>query len=362
MVFGGRFHEPEWTPVQLLPTEPFSTSMLKAAEECLDTDRQSLMLLHQAGQMEKCRYPVDVGDWKADYPHLGYFRRCSRALNMKACALLDKGETDGAVEAIEDICRLGESVKLEPDPKSQCLRLNAYMMTMPSVSRAIHRGKLTDAQLSRVSNALAQIEVSSGEALLRGDAGNCAKISLGAFPIGTQAATRVGCVSFIAYFLTGGFEKDQLTVLDLRRQFMGICKIPRQEREAAVAKFHDKRVWFGGPLGQLEQVSLGYITNVCMENECVAKIRAARTALAIQRYRLAHNNALPSRLDDLVPAFLDAVPTDPFGGKPLRYQQRPAGFVVYSVGRDGVDNGGKEYEFHGIPYWPGTDIPFTVYR
>ena len=33
-----------------------------------------------------------------------------------------------------------------------------------------------------------------------------------------------------------------------------------------------------------------------------SRLRVAQTALAIERFRLAHTNALPASLDDLVPA------------------------------------------------------------
>ncbi|UCE46244.1 MAG: hypothetical protein JSW47_11535, partial [Phycisphaerales bacterium] len=64
-------------------------------------------------------------------------------------------------------------------------------------------------------------------------------------------------------------------------------------------------------------------------------------ALAIQRYRLA-TARLPGRLADLVPAYLDAVPRDPFDGNELRYKKLDPGFVVYSIGDDLSDDGGKE--------------------
>jgi hypothetical protein len=45
---------------------------------------------------------------------------------------------------------------------------------------------------------------------------------------------------------------------------------------------------------------------------------------------------------DLVPTYLDTIPKDPFDGKDLRYKELDTGFVVYSVGEDGHDDGGKE--------------------
>jgi hypothetical protein len=72
-----------------------------------------------------------------------------------------------------------------------------------------------------------------------------------------------------------------------------------------------------------------------------ARDECARTAVAMTRYRLDHRSS-PARLNDLVPAYLDAVPTDPFDGHPLRLSIRNDRCVIYSVGPDRVDDGGVE--------------------
>ncbi|HRJ70649.1 MAG TPA: hypothetical protein PLS03_00410 [Terrimicrobiaceae bacterium] len=64
-------------------------------------------------------------------------------------------------------------------------------------------------------------------------------------------------------------------------------------------------------------------------------------ALAIRRYQIDHGGALPAALEALVPEYLSAVPQDPLAGRPLRYQVLdPDGFLLYSAGLDGIDNGG----------------------
>lgn len=64
------------------------------------------------------------------------------------------------------------------------------------------------------------------------------------------------------------------------------------------------------------------------------------TAIALKRHQLRHNN-LPATLAELVPEFLPAVPIDPADGQPLRYRLNGDGtFHLYSVGKDGRDNGG----------------------
>jgi len=78
-----------------------------------------------------------------------------------------------------------------------------------------------------------------------------------------------------------------------------------------------------------------------MDLRAHASIALARTALAIERYRLA-TGKVPERLEELVPRYLKEVPIDPFGGQPIRYRRTDPGYLLYSVNDDGQDNGGKE--------------------
>lgn len=66
----------------------------------------------------------------------------------------------------------------------------------------------------------------------------------------------------------------------------------------------------------------------------------AITSIALKRYQLRHAK-LPPDLSALVPEFLPQVPSDPVDGHPLRYQvTSDNSFLLYSIGKDGVDNGG----------------------
>lgn len=77
-------------------------------------------------------------------------------------------------------------------------------------------------------------------------------------------------------------------------------------------------------------------TNLAMRRTSIA-------ALAIERFRRANGGQSPPSLDTLVPAYLTAVPLDPFDGKPLKYTQDADGYVIYSVDRDRADDGGVLY-------------------
>ncbi len=67
--------------------------------------------------------------------------------------------------------------------------------------------------------------------------------------------------------------------------------------------------------------------------------RAMQAAIACERFRLA-NGDWPADLEALVPAYLDAVPIDPFDDKPIRYARIPEGIKVWTIGEDMTDNGG----------------------
>jgi hypothetical protein len=82
----------------------------------------------------------------------------------------------------------------------------------------------------------------------------------------------------------------------------------------------------------------------------------AVTALALKRYDLRHGN-YPPELATLVPEFLPAVPRDPIDGKPLRYQRIGKAFLLYSIGDDGVDNGGDP-----VPLPPSDELDWMKGR
>ena len=66
----------------------------------------------------------------------------------------------------------------------------------------------------------------------------------------------------------------------------------------------------------------------------------ARVAIALERYRRKYGQ-YPPALSYLVPEFLDAVPQDWIDGKPLRYKLEGGRFVLYSIGWNAKDDGGR---------------------
>lgn len=79
-------------------------------------------------------------------------------------------------------------------------------------------------------------------------------------------------------------------------------------------------------------------TNAQLE-QARAAMRLLRGELALAEFRAAHGS-YPASLTELA-----GVPplslTDPFSGQPLRYRRTGASYLLYSIGPDGKDDGGK---------------------
>lgn len=69
------------------------------------------------------------------------------------------------------------------------------------------------------------------------------------------------------------------------------------------------------------------------------KIDLVRVGFALATYK-AETGGYPKELDALVPKYLDALPLDRMNDQPLRYVVRENGFLLYSVGANGRDDGG----------------------
>jgi hypothetical protein len=77
--------------------------------------------------------------------------------------------------------------------------------------------------------------------------------------------------------------------------------------------------------------------NMCYRSR--AWLDAAVAMLAIREYH-RRQGVCPSRLDELVPDHLPRLPIDYVDRKPLRYRRTDDGYLLYSIGLNGKDDGG----------------------
>jgi hypothetical protein len=352
--------------------DPIPAEMKAAIAECLQTNAAALKLLHQAASdLRDCRYPVDLTKGFATvFPHLAKARAAARILQLEAVLSAEEGQPETAHRAPKTGLAVGLSLRQEPDLIARLVTIAINGLMVSGLEQCVNRVAFTDAQLADLMSALADAESGSGMAhALTGEralgSGWFEKIRTGkvsphelATDIEPQAPVKV--LSRL-YSASGLAEREEVHYLQMLSDFIAAARCPLSERVSA-AKSVDNRIEGLPRLYVFCRMLLPALeTAVEKDTLGLVQLEVARTALAVQRYRLAQGK-LPAALGDLVPAYLAAVPVDAFDGLPIRYKLLPSGFVVYSVGRDGKDDGGRVADAEGNRLKPGTDITFTVAR
>ena len=154
----------------------------------------------------------------------------------------------------------------------------------------------------------------------------------------------------------------------------------RSQRQEALAQFtedlEEERVAFlKRTYSPLAGKSLRNVLSVVMEGIFVSPLRSSNSidltaedrgmlhrdmeqvALAMAAYRADHGS-YPDRLETLAPKYIKKIPIDVFSDGPLHYQRQGKGYLLYSVGVDGEDNGGHTFDSEE----PGDDLVIRVPR
>lgn len=140
--------------------------------------------------------------------------------------------------------------------------------------------------------------------------------------------TRYACQDLVFGVLRDTLASVALTDGQLKQLGSAIDRARHPDALARTWIF--ERVWFpeSEPFESSESI---YVLDALYQ----AQLVSARTAIAVERYRLAHGS-VPAALDHLVPEFLESVPVDPVNGAPLQYATNETHYAVFSVGQDGV--------------------------
>ena len=84
--------------------------------------------------------------------------------------------------------------------------------------------------------------------------------------------------------------------------------------------------------------------------------RAMRLRFAFEIFKFKHGR-YPASLGELVPSVLDAVPLDPYDGKPIRYNSEHRYF--WTPGPDGTFNGKVDFSYDEYPLWKNKNYHFV---
>jgi hypothetical protein len=343
--------DPEtWKPLEslvgrggerLTPNEPLSDDLKELLQRYVRDNSKALQSLHEAAAIAECRYPVDLSRGPSVLmTHLADVREGCRLLCLEAVLHAENKDPNGTVKAIEAVLHVAQSLDKEPMVISHLVRLASANAATVALERALNRIELTVGQLAELQKAFDATQGTDG--LLRALAGSrCMSLILYERP---QALDRQDFglplpVPLLEVYDALGFSaREGAICLDYLEECLRIVQLPAFERAAAIGAAETRlRARRGVFLRQFGYMS-GMIRRQTHE---MAWMEIAATVLAVERHRLARGS-LPESLGQLVPGYLAAVPVDPFDGLPLRFKRTDRGFVVYSVGEDSKDDGGKE--------------------
>ncbi|WP_146445139.1 hypothetical protein [Botrimarina colliarenosi] len=83
------------------------------------------------------------------------------------------------------------------------------------------------------------------------------------------------------------------------------------------------------------------VASFSAEDRSCAQQRLTLLIAALKLHQLQHGE-YPETLDALTPEPLAEIPLDPFTNEPFRYERRDEGFAIWSLGHNGVDDGGSD--------------------
>lgn len=368
---------PKWGTVEL-PSGMTLESRLASLQPSQPLDEADLNVLRAApakvtAALDKARELADRPRgryrvaWSADLvgtlmPHLDHPRTLVRILTIDALLRSRDGDADGAVRSCRAALNAGRSLGDEPAAVSQLVRVSCDLAAVRTLERSLATGTASAKTLEEMQALLADEDAQP--LMLR-----------------TVRAVRADYFQALEVLRTGRFNR---AAFGLTSSWLGptadefIDQQRARGSEAAYLRWsntlveigkqptethHQKLRELGTPAQQLPPLIAALSRGSDMAtparaiNRAHAELRCATTALAAVRYRQVEHH-WPASPDALVPRYLDAVPADPFDGRPIRWCRRKDGLVIYSVGPDRTDNGGNLDRQH--PDQPGTDVGFQL--
>lgn len=303
------------------------------------------------------RFPIHYEyepPWGILLPHLAPVRSLATLLQLRATAELAAGDSGAAFADLELGLRLSDSIHDEPILIDHLVRLATLDSTLQILREGLVRHAWTAAQLGELETQLGSLNLLSEyhQAML---------------------GERAFCVSGLDYFRRQGFHARPWELLDTGTSsgafgwfrimpsgwyYQNMLTAARADERFSLAAANASQLRVFPDIArkgeqEFQSLSLGPYTALARillpaVDKAVAKsarmqtyLDAARTACALERYRLA-NGGLPYTLDELAPQFIETVPHDVIDGQSLRYRPNPDGsYRLYSIGWNQTDDGGQ---------------------
>jgi len=336
----------------------------------VESNQAALRFLHSGQTLTRSRFPINLkrGIFTL-LPHLIKMKGATHVLTAESLLYAASGDNAGACRSLTAAGSLAESIADEPLLIPYLVRIACWNIIVSRMESIVNVGTLTDDQLASLQMMLGRAERSQN--LARALAGERAgvvaihidrKMQAVAFSPAPESSGSPDKLKITAWLatrkVTGLFKKDLTFYLNAMATNIAMAELPYPERlqsgRHAVLSSPNR-----DPLNSY--LDLPMLAKLFLRDaNQTAQIRVARTALAVERHRRAHENALPANLTELVPTYLDTVPLDPADGQMLRFKKRNPGYVIYSMGSDANDDGGKELDPNNRDIF--HDMTFVVLR
>jgi hypothetical protein len=330
---------------------PLPPELREALQAVVAENFSALQMIHRGAALTKSRY---VMSWSNGYqtlvPHLPKTKGLAQLLRLQTIFHSEDGKPDLAVQSLQDLLGLSHSLASEPLILSQLVRNACLAIGCSGLEWLLTQHSLADELLKALLDGLHTAE--SETSLSSAFAGErCIGIDTfelparGLLQIFQSTATPVQSNLFGFAFglrnMTGLRDRDFLLYLEIMQESLNASKAPFPEKLSLSNQIGSRvqQELRDHKFLVLSRMLLPTSRDLLVkEAEVCARLRAAQTALAIEQYRTKIGR-LPETLEELKEA---TVPTDPFDGKPIRYKKLDRGYLVYSVGKDGRDEGGQE--------------------
>lgn len=357
---GGRIDMPA-------PAEDFTPEAMEAMEAIVQVKAAALLELHRAARIDQARVPP--GFFDGDGFHVWQSIDFA-VMNLSHEAMLyeTRGDVDRAFDSTSAALRVSIAMQTDWNLGMHLVGGRRVRDSLTALERLLYRRPLAEPQLAELAQLLhapkfpdalpKMMAVKRARGIDQYETVRRSPWTYRASRRRTPRESAQDTLRMVAYAWSGLLDLNELSYLDVMEQAIDAASLPLHEQ---LRQFAAIDAGMGSmPRSQVHAFAwLNFSRSQRPLNEQRALVRAAQLAVAIERYRVAHGS-LPGRLDDLVPRFLEAVPLDPFDGRPMRYIVSPAGGKVYSIGTDATDDHGAWTNAAGKDHGPGPDIGFHI--
>ena len=358
--------------------------------EWLLVNQEPLKLVQQASQRRRYYSPLISTEKGLPMvsvllPGLVQYRELARALSIRITMNMSQGKVDEVIADSVTCHRLGRLVGQGPFLIDSLVGIAIDSLACQADVMAAHYGKLPPEKIKAWRQQLQGLTPLPPviERINVGERFSYLDSAFGIVRVGPSALDQLGGeaggekgafkdIVFRAWFNTvvdwddvlrrGNHWYDELEVAGRKPTY--------QQRQEAFAKIEQKLVELGmstkdpktllssilargkGPRTVLGSFVSDILVTMLLpavskatiaEDRLVMNNRLVDVALALAAYR-QETRQYPVQLEQLVPKYLDKIPEDLFVGKPVRYQRKSRGYLLYSVGPNQEDDKGQRQD------------------